>query len=334
MPPPTCTPWRVLALRPAPTAASTTATTTPRLFHTTRALAGPTDEVPTPPESPNFFSLPTLLQSDETKRPPVKGRLPVPRAIFSKRAHGAHKISPGFVRKTAALSAAELAGKPPKSDKDAWKRVMAASRRAALEEGVGNLWQRKKTRDRTAKQYSVKKQRWHAKMAAAPPPADEVHTRSTVTQATLKTVVIRDPLYAQRQRESLARTRAIEAAKVESRKDAVQRLYVQASYFILDEADLAARIERIFKPEYFKDGGLNSMAFSGGKNVWQKHGPPKSIRDFVAELDNGSRDQGAKSVLLTTKRQRTLTGELTGPVLSVLEPTFFAKKTRAPSGVA
>lgn len=342
MPPPTHPAWRAIAFRPAiptrtsaRTAASssraTTAATTPRprLFHTTRALASLHDEVPTPPESPNFFSLPALPQSDDTKKPFIKGHLPVPRALFSKRAAGPHKISGRFVRDTAPLSAAERAGLPPKSEKDAWKRVMAASRRAALSQGISNLWRRKKRRDHAKRSRAVSHQRANAAASAAPPPADEVHTRSTVTQATLTTVVVRDPLYAERQRASLARTKAIHAAQSERRKDAVQRLYVEASYFILTEKDLADRIEFLFRPGYFKKGSM-PMAQFGATNVWQAHGPPKSIRGFVADIEVHGNDV-VKSLTSsghkTTIRQRALTGELTGGALSVLKPEFFEPKS-------
>lgn len=279
--------------------------------------------MPTPPESPNFFSLPTLLQSDETKKPRIKGRLPVPRAIFSKRAAGAHKISPRFIRRTAALSAAELAGKPPKSDKDAWKRLMAASRRTALDEGIGNLWRRKQYRERSEKARSAARQQAHVRAATAPAPADEVHTRSTVTQATLTTAVVRDPLYAERQRASIERTKAIQAAESEARKDAVQRLYVEASSFILTEEDLTARIERLFHPDYFKWGSHMMASTHEAKNVWQSHGSPKSIWHFIQDLEGTFK--GSYTAHKTTIRQRELTGELTGGALSVIAPAESEK---------
>lgn len=318
MPPPARAPLRALALRTAPTA------TTPRTrpFHTTPFLSNNSNnnnDVPIPPESPKFFSLPDLPQSDETKPPPIKGRLPVPRQIFTKRAHGAHKISPDFVQDTAPYSRAETAGEPPKSEKDAWKRLMAESRRSALGEGVTSLWRRKLARDKRQKTKADAHRKRNRDAGFAPDRLDDVYTRGTVTQATLETKVVRDPDYAERQRESAARTAALQAARSEARKDAIQRLYVEASQFIVTEADLAARVDALFTDDHFVKAGK-----SGGnmyaENWWGSLGTPTTVKQQVAELKGNTRGLTAayrpKSDK-TTKRQKIVAGELTGGALSV-----------------
>lgn len=313
MPPPTRAPLRALALRPAPT----TSTTITRPLHTTPCLSN--DNVLTPPESPKFFSLPELPQSDDKKTPPIKGRLPVPRQIFSKRAHGAHKISPDFVADTAPYSRAESLGTPPKSDKDAWKRLMAQSRRTALDEGVTNLWRRKLARDTKAKARADARSQRNRDAVLAPDRLDDVYTRGTITLATLDTRVDRDPEYAARQRASAARTAAIEADKSEARKDAIQRLYVEASQFIVSEADLAARVEAVFKEDYFaKKGKSRGVAFA--ENKWVESGPPITVKQKMAELKGNTRfmtETYRSSSDKTTRRQKTVAGELTGGALSV-----------------
>ncbi|KAJ4397698.1 hypothetical protein N0V93_001932 [Gnomoniopsis smithogilvyi] len=315
MPPPTRAPLRALALRTAPIATTTIPRT--RHFHTTPCLSQ--NDVPIPPESPKFFSLPDLPQSDETKPPPVKGRLPVPRQIFTKRAHGAHKISPDFVNDTAPYSRAESVGEPPKSDKDAWKRLMAESRRTALGEGVTNLWRRKLARDKKAQSKSAANAKRNRDAGFAPERLDDVYTRGTVTQATLETKVVRDPDYVERQQESAARTAAIQAAKSEARKDAIQRLYVEASQFIVTEADLAARIDAVFTDDYFVKTG-KSRGDMYAENWWASIGQPVTVAQKLAELKGRTRamteayrPQSDK----TTKRQKIVAGELTGGALSV-----------------
>ncbi|CAN8101430.1 unnamed protein product [Discula destructiva] len=311
------------AARTTVTTTTTTITTGHRLFHTTPALAYD-DDVPIPPESPRFFSLPDLPQSDETKPPPIKGSLPVPRQIFSKRAHGAHKISPTFVPHTAPRSRAELAGHPPKSEKDAWKRLMADSRRQALGDGVASLWRRKVTRDRKLADRSRTNQQRNRAAGFAPDRADDVHTRGSVTQATLETRVVRDPQYAEHQRVSAARTAAVEAAKSEARKDAIQRLYVEASHFIVTDADLAAKVDEIFMPDYFVKPGKARGVYFGAENIWQAYGRPDSVGAMFAELKGTTRDMTqtyTSESSKTNKRQKIVAGELTGGALSVLAPT-------------
>lgn len=306
---------RALALRTT----STTTTTISRLrhFHTTPFLSQ--EDVPIPPESPKFFSLPDLPQSDETKRPPIKGRLPVPRQLFTKRAHGAHKISPDFVSDTAPYSQAQSAGAPPKSDKDAWKRLMAESRRTALGQGVTNLWRRKLAREKKAQAKSAVNAKRNRDAGIAPERLDDVYTRGTVTQATLETKVVRDPDYVARQHESAARTAALQAAKSEARKDAIQRLYVEASQFIVTEADLAARVDSIFTDDYFIKVG-KSRGDMYAENWWASIGNPITVKQKLAELKGNTRamtEAYRPPSDKTTKRQKIVAGELTGGALSV-----------------
>lgn len=294
---------------------SPTTTTPSRLFHTTPSRSS---DIPVPPESPHFIALPEMPQNDETKRPPIKGHLPVPRALFTKRAHKAHKLSGTYVEDTAPYSAAEAAGLPPKSEKDAWKRLMAESRRRALDTGINNLWRRKVRRDGREKQTSDARAAAHRADADAPERFDETFTRGTVTQATLSTAVPRDPLYAQKQLESQARTAAMQQAKREARKDSIQRLYVEAGRFILTEAELAAKVDELFSESHFKS---HTGLLYKPENVWEAHGRPVTVRDMLAELQGKSNNlvQSMKAdASKTAQRQKIVAGELTGGALSVI----------------
>lgn len=244
----------------------------------------------------------------------------MPREIFTKRAHKAHKLSPTYVQHTVPKSQAELAGAPPKSEKDAWKRLMADSRRQALGSGIGNLWRRKVARERRAKAKADAHGARNLADARAPERLDEVYTRGTITQATLNTTVVRDPNYATRQVEAVEKTAAIQAMKSQARKDAIQRLYVEASNFILTEEELAARVEEVFSETYFKLAGAGRGIVNGAENVWEAYGKPVTVRDMFAEL-KGTSHQALKhygsSAKKTTDRQKIVAGELTGGALSV-----------------
>lgn len=307
-------PWRS---RPNTTRVATTLTTLARSFTTTPVRR----EVEIPPESPRFIPLPELPQSSEVKRPYPKGHLPVPREIFTKRANMAHKLQPSFVEDTAPRSKAELAGLPPKSEKDEWKRTIAESRRQALGTGVQNLWKRKVTRDAKAKKRADTKQAQHLADKFRPERLDEVYTRGTLTQATLSCTVVRDPEYKEKQLESQERTAAMHRTNTEARKDAVQRLYVEAGRFILTESELQAMIEKKFSDQYLHVlAKSNSKAWWGAKNMWEAIGKPLSTATMFNSTTNiGKRsdDYSSSSQKKTDQRQRIIAGELTGGALSI-----------------
>lgn len=288
-----------------------------RLFGTTAPLR---DDVVVPPESPRFITLPDMPQNDETKRPPVRGYLPVPRELFTKRAHARHKLSGSFVEDTAPRSAAEQAGEPPKSEKDAWRRLMAESRRQALGSGIDSLWRRKVRREATAKARADAHGARNLAAARAPERLDETYTRGTITAATLSTAVPRDPLYAERQRESAARTAALLQAKAEARKDAVQRLYVEANQFIVTEEELAAKVDELFVEQHFLTHG-QGRGRQGAENAWHGYGRPITVKDMFAEM-KGTRRETAnwykQDETKTAQRQKIVAGELTGGALSVV----------------
>ncbi|PSR81398.1 hypothetical protein BD289DRAFT_372686 [Coniella lustricola] len=288
-----------------------------RPFSSTAAVLS---DIAIPPESPRFIPLPEQPQSDEIRKPPVKGYLPVPREIFTKRAHKDHKLSPTFVRDTAPHSKAERRGDAPKSDKDAWKRLMAESRRSALGTGINKLWRRKTRSDGRAKEKADKHGERNLADKRAAERLDDVYTRGTVPMSTLNTKVIRDPEYETRKLESIQRTAALQQAKSEARKDALQRLYVEASKFIVTEEELAKTVDTLFTEHYFRKRGAGRGIFWGSENVWEAYAPPPTVRQMFADM-RGTSQESIKSVNKTSRmalvRQKLVAGELAGGALSV-----------------
>lgn len=300
-------------LPPATSTPSASASTALRAFSTTSSRL----EVEIPPESPRFINLPELPQSSEVKLPPVKGVLPVPREIFHRRNNGSHKIQAGFVDQTAPRSRAEAAGEAPRSDRAAWKRALAESRRKALAAGIDSLWARKNTREGRAKHRAESHRQRNKAAAEAPEGLDDVFTRGTVTAATLETKVVRDPEYRERQLESQARTAALQRERSEARKDAIQRLYVEAGSFIVSEDELAAKVEEAFSERRWAGTG-RWLGKETAENVWDAYGAPVPVRGLFSSLKGTSwkvvenqSDHG-----LTTRRQKMVAGELTGGAVS------------------
>lgn len=234
----------------------------------------------------------------------------------------AHKIAPTFIEDTVPRSKAELAGLPPKSEKDSWKRLMAESRRTALASGIDSLWKRKRSREKREKSRADGRLRQNLEDARAPERPDEVFTRGTVTQATLNTTVIRDPEYAPRQLMSQQRTAAINQAKSEARKDSVQRLYVEAGRFILTEEELAKKVNDIFVENRFHSLASGGGTWWGAENMWEAYGPPIKVADMFADM-RGTSHRVSKAYQTasnkTAQRQKVVAGELTGGALSVTD---------------
>lgn len=306
-------PLRSLSSTILPSATSTPSTAF-RTFSTTASRL----EVEIPPESPRFINLPELPQSSEDKLPPVKGKLPVPREIFHRRNNGSHKIQPGFVDDTAPRSRAEAAGEAPRSDRAAWKRALAESRRKALASGIDKLWARKNTREGRAKSRAESHRQRNIAAANAPEGLDDVFTRGTVTRATLETKVVRDPRYRERQLESQARTAELQRERSNARKDALQRLYVEAGSFMVSEDELAKKVEEVFAEDFFTKTGRWQGKFES-ENVWDRYGQPIPVRSMLAALkgtSNKAVDTYESSISFTTQRQKMVAGELTGGAVS------------------
>lgn len=296
------------------TLSSTTNLTTPsqptRAFSTTTSLR----EVRIPPESPRYISIPTPPQSAEYKLPPIKGLLPVPREMFHRRNDGDSKPKPGFVEQTSPRSRAHTAGLAPKSEKDAWRRSMAESRRQSLEQGIQGLWKRQQQR----RAQNNTKRLAHLRLAqaaqTAPEGLDDVLTRSTVLAATLETKVMKDPQWAERQRESAARTAAVQKVASESRKDALQQLYIAASQFIVTADELNKTVDAIFTEDYFEKLGMIESR-GGSANIWEAKTEPVTARGLFMRMNrstNNVMQSYETDHARTTKRQMIVAEELTG----------------------
>ncbi|KAL1843491.1 hypothetical protein VTJ49DRAFT_1362 [Mycothermus thermophilus] len=276
-----------------------------RTFTTTPA----TRTVPLPPESPRFITVPDPPQSSEPKLPPIKGHLPVPRDIFPRR-EGDKKIQPEYIAAATKLSKAEAAGLPPRSERQALRRALAHARRAALAEGLKGLYARKTTRVARKKARAEKKRQENLAAATAPERLDDVLTRPSVRLATSGTTFVApDPARFERAEAARKERERREAEKAEARRDALARLYVAASNFIVDEAELEKKIDEIFVERYYQ---LDTSI--AGRSIWDMC-PPVSVSDLLSEhagttakVADANRTKAAK----TTLRQKEVAEELTG----------------------
>ncbi|KHE89981.1 hypothetical protein GE21DRAFT_720 [Neurospora crassa] len=277
-----------------------------RSFSTTRSAR---DSVSIPPDSPNYIKVPEPPQSSEVRHPFVKGHLPIPRSIFPKKGVP-EKVQSGYVDRIAPKSAAELAGLPPKSKQESWRRKMAEARRQSLEAGLQGLWQRKVKRDQKQAKESKARYLANKRAAQAPERLDEVFTRATIRESTAKnTFVPLDPEAFVKAEEARIRHAEKEAMKSEARRDALVQLYVASKNFIVDEKELEEHVNKHFT-EKIHNAGL----WESGRSIWDSQKNPISMRELRNEF-SGFNDRvtaTTSAAVKTTVRQKNVAEELTG----------------------
>ncbi|PHH88769.1 hypothetical protein CDD83_7076 [Cordyceps sp. RAO-2017] len=264
-----------------------------------------------PPESPSYIRLPDPPQSCETRRPRVRGHLPVPREIFP-RLEGDRKIQPEYIQRTAPEP---LSQRKPINKAQRWKFEMAANRRGNLKEGLHALWNRRSKNDKIRQARVTRKFEEHRKAAAAPEREDDRLTRTTVLEALLDTKVYPDPDRFSRADRSRTRVLAQERAKREARRDALMELYISASNFIVQESELETEINRIFRDDYFKVVAGQRKLLGATQNVWGVYGSPPSVSSMLHSTVTSSSkltDLNEFEYDLSVNRHKRIAEDLTG----------------------
>ncbi|KAH9892211.1 hypothetical protein F4778DRAFT_751265 [Xylariomycetidae sp. FL2044] len=302
------------ASAPASTSATTVLTTTAlsRLFTSTSIACQRI-----PPESPKFINVPNPPQDQSVEKfrelKPVRGHLPIPRRIFPHR--DAHlKATDTWLASATPEPSTPRGRREPRSDIQAWKQRMAASRRENMRSGVRDLWLRKQRADRIRLTRQKAKFEFNRAAAMAPEREDERLTRSSISAATLRTTVIRDPLRFEHALESRARTSAIEDAKSEARRDAIHELYMNARSFIVSEAELEGEVDRLFAENYWKSMGTSGSG-QRTRNIWDLKGDPLTVAEMLNDVQRNT-SKSLKSLeseeTKTHKMQQRVAEELAG----------------------
>ncbi|EJP69652.1 uncharacterized protein BBA_01617 [Beauveria bassiana ARSEF 2860] len=233
-----------------------------------------------PPESPSYIRLPQVPQSTETKPERVRGTLPVPRAIFD-RADGDRKARPEYVERTAPRRRDDENNRRPlNSDTQKWKKQLADSRRENLAQAAGRR-----------------------------------HDARTVLESIYDTAVRPDPERFAKAERSRARVQALEGARRDARRDALMELYINATTFIVTEAELQAEIDTIFHEDYFRKLSIKGLRAGATENVWGVHGAPPglaSMFETVSRTSTNVANASESEFDHSVKRTKKISEELTG----------------------
>lgn len=244
----------------------------------------------------------------------MRGHLPVPREIFPRKG-GDRKVAPDYVMRATPLSLAEESGAPPKTELEAWRRRMAHSRRTALSAGLKGLYDRKSTSDQFRARKTKEKEEAHRRAATAPERRDDVLTRSSILASVAEQVAVRqDPSRFQAAKASAKRTAKLHAARAEARGDALSELYIAAKDFIVDEAELARKVDELFDENYFATKGV-----SDALSIWDTDGPPIKTSAMVDQQGYGrdsplnmGYEMYTPDSTRTARKQKIIAEELTG----------------------
>ncbi|KAI0149642.1 hypothetical protein F4776DRAFT_602577 [Hypoxylon sp. NC0597] len=301
-----------------PRATPITTTTIARaaaLFSSSARRPSPQQQIP--PESPLFINVPNPPQDQSIEAlrelKPVKGHLPIPRRVFKQR-DGHLKPQDEWLTRSAPTPSSEKSQQPPRSDIQAWKRRMAASRRENMREGVRALYSRKLSFDKRRLERQTARLAANRAAMLAPEREDERLTRASINAGTLQTAVLPDPDRIERALESRQRTEFLSAQKSEARRDAIQELYMKARSFIVSEKELEAEVDRLFAPDYWKKQGVSASGFAVS-NIWDLDGKPPTVADMlndVSRTSSGFMKNAESEKSRTLKRQKEVAEELTG----------------------
>ncbi|KAF8251732.1 hypothetical protein K440DRAFT_39688 [Wilcoxina mikolae CBS 423.85] len=207
---------------------------------TTKRLVGP--------ESPSFIEIPTARLPNPVPKKQPKGILPTPKNLFPP--SRPEKGTPKYIA-AATLERRKPPSKPTDAETAAfqnWHLAMAEKRRQNLREGLRELKQRKEDLEKKRKDV-LKKRNAERDIALQQAEAEDVRLTlpSVLSTMRLESKGLPDPRREERLKEMAERREQILKEKVEERQQLVHELYMNASNFILTEAELDKAIEEGFK---------------------------------------------------------------------------------------
>ncbi|KAK5109085.1 hypothetical protein LTR62_007541 [Meristemomyces frigidus] len=238
------------------------------------------------PENPAYISIPTPPQQNLPYRPFIKGRLPVPRDVFSG-AEGRDKTSNDFLDP---LTKGPLRARQPQAgSREEWKGKMSEMRRQNLREGLVGLKARKERVGNTIRSRGERNAR---EREAAVHAAEREDERLTAPSHGLDLEALKagfegpgvrvDPGRAAR----IARTRTNVASAntlaATTRAQHLNHLYTHARSFIINSTQLDAAVDDAF------GSAENPVAFGrnfgvpdqGVGSVWAA-GLPDRVQDLL-----------------------------------------------------
>ena len=263
------------------------------------------------PESPRYMDIPQAPQQTLPDKTRLKGILPVPRDVFA----GQDPNAPLNLDQATKEPSRPQSHNDPRS---LWKDRMAASRRKNLKEGLNALQHRRvKSDEYMANRATLRQQDREARLHR-PEREDERLTAPSI-DSNLLTLLQKGPLQNPNKDARLADMRERhalkQAARQESRRDALHSLYVNARDFIVNDAQLSTAIDEAFgtvaQPRGFGNNGAsvcdNTPSGPSYSFDMLNSATARGVRGGALNQSTMNRDTA-----LTAARVRRMAAELTG----------------------
>ncbi|MCJ1233288.1 hypothetical protein MMC14_001243 [Varicellaria rhodocarpa] len=267
-------------------------------------------QVSIPPESPKFIDIPQPPQQQARITRPIKGVLPAPRQLFSRK--NVDKTSAEYLAATTQEPTITENVKPIDASTAGyvtWKARSAERRRQNLREGLIELHHRKQVMDQRRRARSAFKRAESERAVRQPIREDEQLTSPTISELMTPACLANVPDPNQQRRIARMRKNVEnkEKWKIDERRNALHSLYMNARDFIVTEAALNARVDEVFDEEWFK--------VNEGRSIWDREKGQDTVRELLRDATrNGTKagvnDAGYTST--TMKRVRRIGEELTG----------------------
>lgn len=252
------------------------------------------------PEHPRYINVPEPPQQTVPDRKFIKGRLPVPRDVFSGTI-GKEKATDEWLEPHTRLPKKEVKSQP--GSRVEWKHKMSDMRRRNLREGIASLRVRSARVERKMSEQSARNQAEREELLNRPEREDERLTAPShgLDLDYLYNIDLADHAKNDPMREARLQFKAQNVAqqaqkKVEERRDSLHTLYLNARSFIVTPQQLDKAVDEAFgTPENPVTFGDASGMYGTGENaasVWA-YGRPDRVQDML----NRANGKGSKNAM-------------------------------------
>ena len=232
------------------------------------------------PESPEYISVPQVSQPDRVEKPIIKGVLPTPRNLFTRRAP--KRTTPKYFELTTPEPSTARAA--TSSHHKLYKLRLAEKRRQLLREGLTELKTRRQEEVQRRRNISASNKVARENAIAAAEREDKRLTSPTIVTAmqALQVGDIPDPDRSERLAQKAAKVQALAALREAARRDALHTLYMSARKFITTEEQLNQVIDKQFTERPFRTASSLALA----RSIWAT-GSPETVAEKLQKTRGG-----------------------------------------------
>lgn len=276
-----------------------------RTFSTSQPLAA------VGPEHPRYIDIPEPPQQTAETKQWMKGILPVPRDVTSRKVGKDGDFEKAIEKSTRDARPRHF----PEGSREAWKLKMHETRKRNLREGLKELKLRKERTTRRLQDHQAQKYAERAELISRPEREDERLTNPShnLDLLALYKGPVPNPTGPLRLAQSRANQAQHFATRQAARLDSLHTLYSHARTFIVNPKQLDAAVDEAFGTN--EDPKEFSGEMDDTHSVWGL-GKPQSVQDMLDRANrakSGRAMEGASGYVdVSNERVRRIAEALTG----------------------